>query len=680
MWRAPGLAREFSAFVLHRALAGHHADLTCVDWSPNGMYIVTGSRDTTARVWSRDPIHGFVPVTLSGHRGALVGTYFAAEDVIYTVSSDGGCFVWTWAQRPELTLAITGRVARDLSLASDATMEAAADEDGDSSGNVENGDVEMGDAQAVDDARGASAVRVSGSGREEVVVDQDGDGLAAAAVAQARPSVAALASRRPHAVPAPYSKPTDILAAAALDALRGEWRLTSKQHFRHDGARITSCAVHRSSSALLVVGFSSGIFGLYTMPDGGNVHTLSISQHDVHSVSINATGDWIAFGSRTLGQLLVWEWRSETYILKQQGHAHDVAAVAYSPNGQLMVTGGGDGKVKVWNVSTGFCFVTFGEHTAPVTAVTFMGGRGGHGLAVVSASLDGTVRAYDLVRYRNFRTLSAPVPAQFVSLATDDAGEIACAGTLEPFSIYVWSLQSGRVTDVLSGHEGPIVSLAFSAAAGLLASGSWDRTVRLWDVFRTGTTATETLSHGSDVLAVAFRPDGGEVAAATLDGQIAFWDPKRGIQTGSIDGRRDAAGAATAAASGSRGGSASAVRSGSSSFSALAYTADGEAIIAGGHSKFLCLFAVAPSLLLRKWQISHNRSLGGVVDRPHSRAIGESGPLADLDLDTGDPWKRKRCVAVTRDGACTMRTHRERIHKPYVNTSPKAVLTKRCRA
>lgn len=39
-----------------------------------------------------------------------------------------------------------------------------------------------------------------------------------------------------------------------------------------------------------------------------------------------------------------------------------------------------------------------------------------------------------------------------------------CAGTLEPFEIYVWSLQTGKLLDVLAGHEGPIASLAFHPA------------------------------------------------------------------------------------------------------------------------------------------------------------------------------------------------------------------------
>ena len=81
-----------------------------------------------------------------------------------------------------------------------------------------------------------------------------------------------------------------------------------------------------------------------------NVPTYSISQHRISSISINATGEWLAFGSSSLGQLLVWEWQSETYILKQQGHFYDMNVLAYSTDGQLVATGGDDGKVRFLSV------------------------------------------------------------------------------------------------------------------------------------------------------------------------------------------------------------------------------------------------------------------------------------------------------------------------------------------
>ena len=62
---------------------------------------------------------------------------------------------------------------------------------------------------------------------------------------------------------------------------------------------------------------------------------------------------------------------------------------------------------------------------------------------LLSASLDGTVRAFDLVKYRNFRVLEPNKPTQFNSLAVDSSGDIIVAGSLDPFNIYVWSLRTG---------------------------------------------------------------------------------------------------------------------------------------------------------------------------------------------------------------------------------------------
>ncbi len=60
--------------------------------------------------------------------------------------------------------------------------------------------------------------------------------------------------------------------------------------------------------------------------------------------------------------------------------------------------------MKVWNTSSGFCFVTFTEHIAGITGVTF----NQNGQVVLSASLDGTVRAFDLNR-----SVAASVPIFF---------------------------------------------------------------------------------------------------------------------------------------------------------------------------------------------------------------------------------------------------------------------------
>ena len=68
-------------------------------------------------------------------------------------------------------------------------------------------------------------------------------------------------------------------------------------------------------------------------------------------MAVNRTGEWLAFGCSGLGQLLVWEWQSETYVLKQQGHFYSMNSLAYSPGGQVIATGGDDGKVLVLSLS-----------------------------------------------------------------------------------------------------------------------------------------------------------------------------------------------------------------------------------------------------------------------------------------------------------------------------------------
>ena len=247
-------------------------------------------------------------------------------------------------------------------------------------------------------------------------------------------------------------------AGRGEDHLGFWWQLTSRFYFDKDHAKVTSAVLH-AQTQVLVVGFQTGVFSLYDLPGGGRadgaalaaadlmgvdpptekpgapprptnagrlqeIHTLSISEARVDACAVSPSGEWLAFGCSQLGQLMVWEWRSESYILKQQGHYFaEVNALAFSPGGSVIATAGGDSKVKLWSPSTGFCFVTFTEHTAPVVDLAFVP----HGRALVSASLDGTVRAYDLMRYRNFQTLVSPEPCQFNAVAVEPSGEIVCA-------------------------------------------------------------------------------------------------------------------------------------------------------------------------------------------------------------------------------------------------------------
>jgi periodic tryptophan protein 2 len=57
----------------------------------------------------------------------------------------------------------------------------------------------------------------------------------------------------------------------------------------------------------------------------------------------------VCFWPSRVGQLIVWEWQLETFILRRQGHSYDTTYLDYSPDGYNIVSDGNDGKVKVWN-------------------------------------------------------------------------------------------------------------------------------------------------------------------------------------------------------------------------------------------------------------------------------------------------------------------------------------------
>ncbi|KAM9695578.1 periodic tryptophan protein 2 homolog isoform 3-T3 [Trichechus inunguis] len=406
-----------------------------------------------------------------------------------------------------------------------------------------------------------------------------------------------------------------------------DWTDDSRYFFNKEGDfnNLTAAAYHKKTH-LLVTGFASGTFHLHELPEFNLIHSLSISDQSISSVAINSTGDWVAFGCSGLGQLLVWEWQSESYVLKQQGHFNSMVTLAYSPDGQYIATGGDDGKVKVWNTLSGFCFITFTEHLSGVTGVTFTS----TGYVIVTSSMDGTVRAFDLHRYRNFRTFTSPRPTQFSCVAVDGSGEIVSAGAQDSFEVFIWSMQTGRLLDVLSGHEGPISGLSFNPAKSVLASASWDKTVRLWDMFDSWRTK-ETLALTSDALAVTFRPDGAELAVATLNSQITFWDPENAVQTGSIEGRHDLRAGRKELDKITAKHSAK-----GKSFTTLCYSADGQNILAGGLSKFVCIYHVKEQILVRKFEISCNLSLDAMEEFLNRRKMTEFGNLALIDQDAGE--------------------------------------------
>jgi len=95
-----------------------------------------------------------------------------------------------------------------------------------------------------------------------------------------------------------------------------------------------------------------------------------------------------------------------------------------------------------------------------------------------------------------------------------------------------FELEWNGVLNTLTGHDGAVETLAFSPDGTVIASGSSDRTVRIWDA-KTGAAVGQPLQgHTDSVTSVTFSPDGTLIASGSDDGTVCIWDAKTGAAVG----------------------------------------------------------------------------------------------------------------------------------------------------
>jgi len=174
-----------------------------------------------------------------------------------------------------------------------------------------------------------------------------------------------------------------------------------------------------------------------------------------------------------------------------RGHTNNVNAVAFSPDGTRLLSGGYAGGLILWRIPDGTRLAEFGGHDFGVTSVAFL--PDGH--RAVSASIDATVR--------------------------------------------VWDLETGREFAELVGHEGPVLGVAVSPDGHWAASGGIDRTVILWNL-ESRTFQRAFFGHTAPVWSLAFLPDGRRLLSAGADEVVRIWDIQTGEEIGQGGVRRAA--------------------------------------------------------------------------------------------------------------------------------------------
>ena len=148
---------------------------------------------------------------------------------------------------------------------------------------------------------------------------------------------------------------------------------------------------------------------------------------------------------------------------------------------------------------------------------------------LIRGGFDSNLRAWDVTTGRQRWEKDVGNYVFAVALPSHDPHFIAYGGQ-KNFDIRMRYSDDGDWRGEVVGHTGDVTSLAFKPNSYVLASGSRDKTIRIWDVGNNKRRHVRTLRGHTDwVYSVAWSPDGRTLASASLDGTVRLWNPDNGI-------------------------------------------------------------------------------------------------------------------------------------------------------
>ncbi len=306
----------------------------------------------------------------------------------------------------------------------------------------------------------------------------------------------------------PSSTPPECLV------LRGHSGAVLRIAFSPDGQQIASAGGQGESNRLEGVPADNSI-RVWDATQGGLLYTLVEHKNAVLALAWSPDGEYIASGGAD-HTIRVWNAHTGTRAFLLASSDGEVKSTAFSPDSQMLAAVAGN-TAGLWSVVDRTEYWRLRHADALQTAIFSPDDRW-----LATASTPGVVRVWD----RHTTDELPPIltgPDLTGAWFSPDSATIATAHS--DGTIHLSSVVTGGETAVLAGPSRSVQWLDFSPDGQRIVSCSNDMMLTLWDV-RTASEVYTFRAHNTPVTCVKFSPDGNRIAAATQDGLVKIWDGK----------------------------------------------------------------------------------------------------------------------------------------------------------